>query len=79
MFSYWKEFVTFKASIEEEKLGQHLEELDKKHKAQIKAKRMVTERRRLARIAHEKRKKERVEEERSKERERMSSRFEKAR
>ena len=67
MFNHWKEFLSFHSSIEESKLSQHLEELHKKHKAEIRAKRMVADRRRLAKVAYEKRKKEKEEKERVKE------------
>ena len=68
MFNHWKEFLTFHASIEESKVGQHLEELQKKHKAEVRAKRMIADRRRLAKVAFEKRKKEREERDRFRER-----------
>jgi len=68
MFNHWKEFLTFHASIEESKVGQHLEELQKKHKAEVRAKRMIADRRRLAKVAFEKRKKEKEERERFRER-----------
>ena len=67
MFNHWKEYLTFHASIEETKLSQHLEELHKKLKAEIRAKRMIADRRKLAKVAYEKRKKEREERERLKE------------
>ena len=68
MFNHWKEFLTFHASIEESKVSQHLEELQKKHKAEVRAKRMIADRRRLAKVAFDKRKKEREERERNRER-----------
>ena len=71
MFNHWKEFLSFRSSIEEPKIKQHLEELHKKHKAELRAKRMITERRRLAKVAYEKRKKEKEEKERSKEKPRI--------
>ncbi len=71
MFNHWKEFVTFRASIEDEKFDQHLEELDKKHKAQVRARKMIAERKRLAKAAFEKRRKEREEQEREKERQKF--------
>ena len=62
MFNYWKDFIAFRATIEEDKLGRHLEELDVKHKAQVRAKKMIAERKRLARITFEKRKREKEKE-----------------
>lgn len=71
MFNHWKEYLSFRSSIEDNKLGQHLEELHIKHKAQLRAKQMINERRRLAKAAHERRRKEREEADRHKERSRM--------
>ena len=74
MFNHWKEFISFRATVEEEKLGQHLEELDKKNKAELKAKKMMAERKRLARAAHDKRRKEHEHLQREKEKQKMQPR-----
>ena len=54
--------------MEDAKLTQHLEEMHVKHRAQAKAKRMAFERRRLAKVAQEKRRKEKEEAEKPKDR-----------
>ena len=52
--------------MEEHRFAQHLEELVKKRKAELRAKRMNSERRRLVRAAYEKKKREREDNERFK-------------
>ena len=65
LFNHWKEFITYRSKMPaEESLLNHLQEKLNAQRAENKAKREASERRRLARLSAERKKKEKEERER---------------
>lgn len=65
LFNHWKEFIGYRSKVPADKtLLEHLDEKLKALRAENKAKREASERRRLARLSAERKKKEKEERER---------------
>lgn len=65
LFNHWKEFITYRSKLPaDESLLNHLQEKLTAQRAENKAKREASERRRLARLSAERKKKEKEERER---------------
>jgi len=65
LFNHWKEFIAYRNKVPaNQTLQEHLDEKLKTQRAENKAKREASERRRLARLSAERKKKEKEERER---------------